>query len=369
VTPTAEGEVAAAQATAVVNSHNEWDPLEEVIVGSLDGLAIPPWEPGLHAATPVDQLEEARTFHLVHGGQPLPAIELTAAQRELGEFVSILQGEGVVVRRPDPIPHDRPVMGQDWSSVSGNGHNNPRDVLIILGNEILEAPMAWRSRYFEHLAYRSLIKEYFRAGAQWTAAPKPAMSAAAYDLGYERGEGYVTTEFEPMFDAADMARCGRDIFIQRSQVTNDFGIEWLARHYGSKYRFHKIEFADPRAIHIDATFVPLAPGFIMINPDRPYKKVPEVLRDSSWTELTPPESTFPREHPSYSSLRWLSLNVLNLDERRIIVESHERPLIQAMKSWGFEPIPCPFRSNYRLGGSFHCSTVDIRRRGELRSYL
>ena len=29
---------------------------------------------------------------------------------------------------------------------------------------------------------------------------------------------FVTTEFEPCFDAADFIRAGRDIFVQRSQV-------------------------------------------------------------------------------------------------------------------------------------------------------
>ena len=31
---------------------------------------------------------------------------------------------------------------------------------------------------------------------------------------------FVTTEFEPCFDAADFIRAGRDIFVQRSQVTS-----------------------------------------------------------------------------------------------------------------------------------------------------
>ena len=29
---------------------------------------------------------------------------------------------------------------------------------------------------------------------------------------------FVTTEFEPCFDAADFIRAGKDIFVQRSQV-------------------------------------------------------------------------------------------------------------------------------------------------------
>ena len=105
---------------------------------------------------------------------------------------------------------------------------NFRDILIVIGNEIIEAPMAWRSRFFEYRAYRSLIKEYFKGGAKWTTAPKPQMADQLYDLQYPmevmneqqlvaKGR-FVTTEFEPCFDAADFVRAGKDIFVQRSQV-------------------------------------------------------------------------------------------------------------------------------------------------------
>lgn len=57
----------------------------------------------------------------------------------------------------------------------------PRDVLLVVGDEIIEAPMAWRSRFFEYCSYRSLIKEYFKQGAKWTTAPKPTMSDDLYD--------------------------------------------------------------------------------------------------------------------------------------------------------------------------------------------
>jgi len=60
----------------------------------------------------------------------------------------------------------------------------PRDILLVVGEEIIEAPMAWRSRFFEYRAYRSLIKEYFKGGAKWTAAPKPQMSDELYDEVY-----------------------------------------------------------------------------------------------------------------------------------------------------------------------------------------
>ena len=57
----------------------------------------------------------------------------------------------------------------------------PRDILLVVGEEIIEAPMAWRSRFFEYRAYRPLLKEYFMQGAKWTTAPKPLMSNELYD--------------------------------------------------------------------------------------------------------------------------------------------------------------------------------------------
>ena len=66
---------------------------------------------------------------------------------------------------------------------------------------------------------------------------------------------------------------------------------------------------------------------------------------------------------------WVSMNVLMLDEKRVIVEPGETEMVRAFKRWGFETIPCPFRHFNYFGGSFHCATLDVRRRGELQSYF
>jgi glycine amidinotransferase len=66
---------------------------------------------------------------------------------------------------------------------------------------------------------------------------------------------------------------------------------------------------------------------------------------------------------------WISMNVISLDERRVVVEEGEAPLIAKLRSWGFDPIPCPFRAFQAFGGSFHCATLDVRRTGELESYF
>ncbi|CAD0229570.1 glycine amidinotransferase [Planktothrix agardhii CCAP 1459/11A] len=73
------------------------------------------------------------------------------------------------------IDFSQPYKTQDFEA-SGMYAAMPRDILLVVGDKIIEAPMAWRSRFFEYRAYRSLVKEYFQQGAKWTTAPKPLMS-------------------------------------------------------------------------------------------------------------------------------------------------------------------------------------------------
>ena len=56
----------------------------------------------------------------------------------------------------------------------------PRDGVMVVGDEIIESAMAWRSRLFELYAYKKLFAHYFRQGARWTAAPRPAMGDDLY---------------------------------------------------------------------------------------------------------------------------------------------------------------------------------------------
>jgi glycine amidinotransferase len=233
--------------------------------------------------------------------------------------------------------------------------------------------MADRSRYFEALPYRRLFTEYLRAGARLSAAPRPRLSDTLYRqnyaLDYEQSPAeYGLTEEEPVFDAADLVRCGRDIFIQRSQVTNELGILWLRRHLGDAYRVHVIENRSPEAIHIDTTFMPLAPGKILVSPEYlDTQRLPEVLR--TWEILVAPEPVPTVHDPLRVVSRWGAINVLMLDERRVIVEARQEPLIRCLREWGFAPIPCAFEAYLPFMGSFHCATLDVRRRGALRSYF
>ncbi len=353
-----------------VMAHNEWDPLEEVIVGRLEGATIPT----SHVTVTFNLPQVAAKLYRLASGYRYPKFMYKLAQKELDGFIAILEGEGVKVRRPDIIKHHAWYKAPNWSS-RGFCVACPRDGFMVVGDEIIESPMCWRSRYFEGDAYRSLFKEYFHAGARWTSAPRPQLLDDLYDYKFripEKGEAirYVVNEFEPVFDAADFVRCGRDLFVTRSNVTNLAGIEWLRRHLGDQYRITEIESRCRQPMHIDSSFLPLAPGKVLINPDYiDVERLPAMFK--KWDVLVAPRPDPSEGFMSKISMcsPWTSINVLSITEKKIIVERTQPTLIRAFKDWGFDPIPCDFLSYGPFGGAFHCATLDVRRRGTLQSYF
>lgn len=354
-----------------VSSYTEWDPLEEVIVGRVEGAALP--TPHVTVTGALSGVR--RLLYPFLAGHRYSRLFTRPAEKELNGFIRLLESEGITVRRPRRADFSRRHRTSDWSS-SGFTNACPRDGLLVVGNEIIEAPMAWRSRYFERLTYHPLLEEYSACGARWSAAPRPRLLDALYGSGYTApGPGepmrYITTESEPVFDAADFVRCGRDLFVIRSNVTNRSGIDWLRRHLAHTYRIHEIETRCRTPMHIDTTLMPLAPGKMLANPEfLDLDRLQGPLRQ--WDILVAPEPD-----PVTSRLvrlgslcsKWLSMNVLVLDERRVVVERHQVSMARALRDWGFEPIPCAFSHYAIFGGAFHCATLDVRRRGELRSYF
>ncbi|XP_029599831.1 glycine amidinotransferase, mitochondrial [Salmo trutta] len=357
-----------------VCAYNEWDPLEEVIVGRAENARVPPFTVEVKANT----YEKHWPFYQKYGGQSFPEDHLKKAVAEIEEMCNILRMEGVTVQRPEPMDWSFEYNTPDFTS-TGMYAAMPRDILMVVGNEIIEAPMAWRSRFFEYRAYRPLIKEYFRKGAKWTTPPKPTMSDELYDQEYPirtvedrhklAAQGkFVTTEHEPCFDAADFIRAGRDLFVQRSQVTNYMGIEWMRRHLAPDYKVHIISFKDPNPMHIDATFNIIGPGLVLSNPDRPCRQV-EMFEKAGWTVVKPPTPLIPDDHPLWMSSKWLSMNVLMLDPKRVMCDANEHTIHKMFENLGIKTIKVNIRHANSLGGGFHCWTTDVRRRGSLESYF
>ena len=356
---------------SLVNSWNEWDPLREVVVGTARGAVDAGFEPAL---SPYFQSghEAGET-----AARPVPLPLVDDAERQLDAFARRLEGLGITVRRPDPVDHGIAVKTPDWAARGGHASACPRDLLLVIGDEIIEAPMTQRARYFEFRAYRSLLKAYFRSGARWTAAPKALMSESLYhqpqwsdDAPFDFACGPLLTEFEPAFDAACFARFGRDIFWQPDLVSNAFGADWLARHLGPGFRIHRIGFREALPTHIDTTLVPLRPGLVLTNPQRPcIDGALDLFAANGWRTVAAPPSVRTGRSPARDVSNWISMNILMLDERTAVVEAAETPMMELLRLLKIDVIACPFDRVYAFGGGFHCCTADIRREGSLRSYF
>ncbi|MDG4550619.1 MAG: arginine deiminase family protein [Candidatus Contendobacter sp.] len=357
----------------MVSSYDEWSPLEAAIVGTAHGACAPMLDPIIRACVSPRNLPLLERY----GGGPFPPEMLESAERELDGLAEFLRQEGIAVHRPDPIDHCQSFATPEFAS-RGLYAAMPRDLLAILGDTVLEASMGWRQRHFEYRAYRGILNRCACEGAGWLCAPKPlkgddlyrwdygADSPRARNLQAAAGR-FVTTEAEPCLDAADMVRCGRDIFIQRSQVTNLAGIRWIRRHLPSEFRLHRLSFDDPNPMHLDSTIMPLRPGLLLVNPTRPCHQK-ELFRRAGWAMVDAPAPALPDDWPLFLSSPWLSMNLLVLDPGRVIVERQELPTIRLLRSLGFETVELPFRHVYTLGGGFHCATCDLRRRGGMGDY-
>lgn len=263
----------------------------------------------------------------------------------------------------------------------------PRDVLLTVGDEILEAPMSFRSRWFEYLCYRPLLEQYYKEdpGFRWETAPKPRLTDRTYKEDFWKewnsiseeeqwkrtvNSDWIISETEPLFDAADVARCGKDLFVQKSMVTNDAGIEWLRRHYPD-HRVHRVTYREMLPWHIDATLIPLRPGLALINPERPAlgKAHNELFKKNGWELVEAPKSVRKEKMPLCTCSMWLNMNCLVIDTKTICIEAAETPMMELLDKYGFEVIPVPLFEVSPFGGGLHCATADVYREGTLEDYF
>src|SRR5436190_5347806 len=120
-------------------SCNEWDQLEEVIVGSPLHARFPTPD----RSTQVAEYPDRSLAKIPRGPFPQKIIEET--EEDLNGFCEILESFGVKVRRPETWPHEAKFSTINWES---HGYYNycPRDVMMVVGDQIIETPNVIRSR-------------------------------------------------------------------------------------------------------------------------------------------------------------------------------------------------------------------------------
>jgi glycine amidinotransferase len=361
----------------ILNAWTQWGTLREMVVGVADNACFPPVQPAL-----VPEINDPVVARALGGRWPKGRKSqacIDAANKELDNLVDVLEGEGVRTLRPETFDWNQPIKTPHFEVENQYVGCCIRDTVITVGNIAIEATMSRRDRYHEIEAVRKVLRDLWREDPKmlWKAAPRPSMSDAMYDTSWwdwpldKRRERmhkyeYCITNEEPCFDAADITRCGKDIFVQPSMTTNYAGIQWLSRELKPHgIRVHSAHFPyDFAPSHIDCTFVVLGPHLVLTNPERPIaERDAEFWKDNGWQFVDCGQPDNP-ERPAFSqSSKWLSMNILVIGPGKVIVEAQEKGLQNLLKhKCGFHTIiPIPFRNVFEHGGSIHCATWDIAR--------
>jgi N-dimethylarginine dimethylaminohydrolase len=335
-----------------INIRNEWGRLRSVIVGRADGARVPIDDISLKAIN-----YAGSAAHEILSG-PYPQVVIDEANEDLEHLCEVLVDFGANVYRPD-IPRTELHHGVDgWSS---NGYYSycPRDGTLIVGDTIIESPMALRARYTDAFPYRRIFQEAMLDGARWIAAPRPRLPDEGYDQFADKHHKSLRN-LEPVFDAANVLRADDELLFLESNSGNALGATWLQRALGDQYRVHLLT-GIYSYMHIDSTISLLAPGLVLVNPDRitPSNLPPLFQR---WKVLWCAAPVDIGYHGPYAhASTWIGMNLLMLDEKVAVVEKSQKPLISQLEQEGIEVIAVPMRHSRTLGGAIHCVTLDLER--------
>lgn len=388
-----------------INSHNEWDTLKEIIVGTAAGtVGTLTWaQPG---PIPEEKLEKAQVLI----DQATPQWFYDEVNEDLEGLAETIRKFGAKVLRP--TVHD---LGQIFStpywSSNGNNSYNVRDLHLIVGDMVIQTPSPTRSRYFEPYCLYPIWYEYFKEGFRWINAPIPTLHGDV-KLPYFRDENervltdedlmhqkltngrleklHKLTESEILFDAANTVRMGKDLLYLVSSSGNYAGAKWLQGVVGDEYRVHTTEDIY-RSSHIDSTVLCLKPGMVLLNSARVTEKTCPPIFDNwdkiYFSDVAPtPEAELNFQKDVRDDITkqlkamgfetglgdmcspWVGMNVLSLDPDTVIVDERQTELIKVLEKNKMTVVPIRMRHIYTQGGGLHCATLDTVRDSKLEDY-
>lgn len=363
-----------------VNSHNEWDTLQEVIVGRVPKkYLIPTVKKNPFTKNDIDLIKKCSK-------EVFSKKMLDDAEKDVENLCKIIRKYGAKVLRPS-LNHSGKLYSTPFWHALGETAYNARDLNLIIGNKIIESPSQEKYRLFENYGYYKIFQDYFNNGSNWVAAPKPKIDKNNIINVKTKKEKYQKlTEEEISFEAANVLRLGKDLLYLVSRSGNLLGAKWLQNVLGKKYKVHTTE-GIYRSSHIDSTIMCLKPGLVILNSSRVNNKnCPKIFKN--WKKIffkdiihTPNEILeFHKKVriKNYKILKkkglltdinhiassWIGMNFLSLDKETVIVDKLQTNLIKLLEGLKFNVIPIKFSNSYFLKGGIHCCTLDTIRKSK-----
>ena len=304
----------------MINSCNEWDPLEAIIVGSASMANWPMTDPVF--------AEEARTSLWTETPAPsgaVPQFIVDEANRELDILSETLARNGATVYRPKPM---------NFVTVNGMYNYCPRDRLLVAGDTVVDCNMMYPCRNQEIDNYTRLLDD------------------AQQVLTMPRDQGMT-------LDAANICRLGDTWLFLESASGNRAAYEWLCEQFPNI----NIELVNFYAgVHIDSTITPLREGLVLLNAARVTEEnCPKAFQDWEKIYVTEDQIVAQNFYQYPYASKWIAMNMLAVNPETVIIDAAQTELINILKRHGIDSIPLTLSHSRTLGGGFHCVTLDTRR--------
>ena len=363
-----------------VNTINEWGKLKEIIVGRVPNkYTIPIVKKRPFTNDDISLINKCSE-------EVFPKKMLLESQREIENLCKIIKNFGAKVLRPNQ-EHVGKIYTTPYHHSIGEIVYNARDLVLIVGNKIIECPSQEKYRLFETYGYYDIFQNYFKKGAEWISAPKPRINKKNLIIkkkGNKKTQTLLNNEIS--FEAANVLKLGKDLLYLVSRSGNKLGAQWLQQVVGREYKVHLIE-GIYGGSHIDSTIMALNPGLVLINGSRVNKQnCPAILKNWEKIYFTDIVETPKKIIDFHNKVRkknylilkkkglisdinhmassWIGMNFLSLDKNTIVIDEIQVKLIKLLEKMKFNVIPIKFSNSYFLKGGLHCCTLDTIRKSE-----
>ena len=342
-----------------IKAYTSWQPLEEVIVGS---VYTPDYFDFIEDANTRDQLGQI----------------LHETNEDLNNLQKLIEEYGARVMRPNLPNKDQFQLQQVNNTVVTPPPLTPRDWQIVLGEKLLRI------------------------------LPIPETDDICNDVNQQYPGSVIDVhkgkwiDNHPMINAAAscIVRCGTDIFFDNSDFMQPHQVEWIKENVlDDRFTVRQAKTDG----HGDSVFAILKPGVILSSlhdAEINYKEsfpgwevhkiwdstimaAMEIGKftyenwDGRWYvhNQNPTDkfktfvNTYLTEWTGFVKETVFDVNCLVLDEQNVVFSSYNGPVFKFCESHGITPIICEQRHKYFFDSGISCATQDLKRKGELESYF
>jgi len=396
-----------------VNSWDEFQPLEELLVGSLYDSSFFDDVKQVRARDALKRIidetnEDLDNFHNVMRSHGIKTY--SADPKKMGYKDSIMDyvnedGE-LGYRRNAGTKNDIEDVPLHYTGIKGNLIPNPplqpRDDAIVMGNKI----MVTDPHTFATKKLLPFYEGWFGKSNVDTSINDKNYSFARSDenlqnLLLRNGMETTTENIQKMreedrlisFCSPNLTRIGKTCLVDTWQVPEV--VEQFLQVEHPEFNYKKIYIGG----HNDSVFSVIKPGLVIASRDLiPYKDVFKDwdiiwFKDPRWDQVrkwivlkhknegkwwVPGEEdndefthfveSFLPNWTGYVEETIFDVNCLVLDDRHVVVNSENPHLIENLRKYQMEPVICPLRHRFFWDGGWHCLTLDIKRKGEQIDY-